>query len=145
MSKAGVALGAAAAGAIFAIGLGISGMTRPAKVVAFLDVGGDWDPSLAFVMVGAIGVYAILCRLVLRREAPALDSEFHLPAATEIDWKLLCGATLFGLGWGLAGYCPGPAIASLVSLSQEVLIFVGSMAAGMALWRILNRTGSAET
>jgi uncharacterized membrane protein YedE/YeeE len=137
-------LGAAASGLVFALGLGISGMTRPAKVVAFLDIGGDWDPSLAFVMVGAIGVYALLYRLILRREAPALDSRFHLPSATGIDTRLVIGAVLFGMGWGLAGYCPGPAIASLVSLSQEVWIFVGSMALGMALWGALSRRGSVE-
>ena len=139
MNQLRVALGSLAAGAIFAVGLAISGMTRPAKVVAFLDVGGNWDPSLAFVMVGAIGVYAVLNRVVLRRSAPVLDSQFHLPTVTEINPKLIVGACLFGLGWGLGGYCPGPAIASLVSLSKDVLIFVGGMAAGMSGWRLLSR------
>ena len=129
------------AGVLFALGLGISGMTQPAKVVAFLDVGSgsQWDPSLAFVMVGAIGVYAVAYRLILKRDSPTFGSEFHTPTATQIDVKLMAGASLFGLGWGLGGFCPGPAIASLASLTQEVLIFVGSMAAGMASWRLIAR------
>ena len=144
MKNMGSALGALVAGVVFAMGLTISGMTQPAKVVAFLDVGGEWDPSLAFVMVGAIGVYAVLYRVVLRRSAPVMDSEFHLPTATEINAQLLGGAALFGLGWGLAGFCPGPALASIGSLQQEVFIFIGSMALGMAIYRYL-QLSRAET
>lgn len=140
MSRALIGLGALLSGTIFAVGLAISGMTQPAKVVAFLDVGGNWDPSLAFVMIGAIGVYALLYRLILRRSAPALDEQFHLPTATQIDPKLVGGACLFGLGWGIAGFCPGPAIASFASLQQDAVTFVASMAVGMALWRLLSHT-----
>ena len=124
-------------GTVFALGLGISGMTKPEKVVAFLDISGDWDPSLAFVMVGAIGVYAVLYRLIIRRSAPVLDDTFHLPTATRIDPRLIIGASLFGIGWGIGGFCPGPAIASVASLQSDVLIFVASMGAGMALWGFL--------
>ena len=130
-------LSALVAGIVFALGLGISGMTKPEKVVAFLDISGNWDPSLAFVMLGAIAVYALLYRLILRRNAPVLDGNFHLPKATKINPRLLVGASLFGIGWGIGGFCPGPAIASVASLQSDVLIFVASMVTGMAIPRII--------
>ena len=101
------------AGLIFALGLGISGMTLPQKVIGFLDVTGAWDYSLAFVMGGAVVVYGIAYQLVRRMEKPRYAAKFHLPTSRKIDWRLLLGAMLFGAGWGLGGFCPGPALVSL--------------------------------
>lgn len=126
-------LGALASGLLFGIGLGISGMTRPAKVIGFLDVFGRWDPSLAFVMAGALAVHILLLRRVERRSRPLLDVTFHRPSAKHVDRKLVIGATIFGVGWGLAGYCPGPAIAALGSGAPVALVFVAAMALGMVL------------
>ena len=122
------------AGALFAFGLAIGGMTDPAKVIAFLDVAGDWDPSLAFVMGGAILVYAPLYRLVTKRDAPLLDGVFHLPSRRDIDTRLLAGAAAFGIGWGLGGFCPGPAVVATMSFGTTALIFTASMLGGMALF-----------
>ncbi len=122
------------AGLLFAVGLGVAGMTQPAKVIGFLDVGGDWDPSLAFVMIGAIAVHMAFARRATRPAArPVLAERFMLPTSTRIDGKLVTGAALFGLGWGAAGFCPGPAIVSLVSLSWTTALFVAAMLAGMLL------------
>ena len=124
-------------GIIFGLGLVISGLANPAKVLNFLDVTGAWDPSLAFVMAGAVAVTAIGYRLVLTRPGPAFDARFHLPQATAIDGRLLGGAAAFGIGWGLSGYCPGPAITALAFFSPSTLIFVAAMLAGMWLARSL--------
>lgn len=125
------------AGLLFGAGLALSGMIDPAKVLGFLDVAGDWDPSLAFVMGGALAVTLLGYRLVLRRPHPLFDAAFHLPTRRDIDARLLGGAALFGIGWGLAGYCPGPALASLGFGGRGVLTFVLAMLAGMALFRVL--------
>lgn len=125
-----------AVGVLFALGLGISGMTQPQKVVGFLDILGSWDPSLMFVMIGAIGVHMISYRLIRKRSSPVLTADWHVPAEKRIDSKLLLGAALFGAGWGIAGYCPGPAITSLASFEAQPLIFVGSMIFGMLLLRL---------
>lgn len=122
-------------GALFAAGLGVAGMTNPTKVMAFLDVAGAWDPSLAFVMVGAIAVYAVAFRMAIRRPAPLLAETFSLPKKGDLDAPLLLGAGLFGAGWGLAGYCPGPALTSLATGAPGVLLFVAAMVAGMVLHR----------
>lgn len=121
------------AGLLFAVGLGLSGMTQPGKVLAFLDVTGDWDPSLALVMAGAIGVHAVFVRIASARAKPYLVETFDLPRAKQIDARLVLGSALFGAGWGIAGYCPGPALVSLASFHPSALIFVGSMALGMSL------------
>ena len=121
------------AGALFAVGLGVGGMTQPATVLAFLDVAGSWDPSLAFVMVGAVGVYAAAFRLTRRRSRPVLSDAFAIPARRDVDVRLLVGAALFGIGWGLAGYCPGPGIVSLVTGRADVVVFVTAMLAGMGI------------
>jgi hypothetical protein len=124
-------------GVLFALGLGISGMTRPAKVLAFLDVTGAWDPSLAFVMIGAIAVHAVLARRILRRGEPLLAPTFALPTRRDIDAQLLVGAAIFGVGWGLAGLCPGPAVTILASGTIAAVAFVLAMLVGMCAARPL--------
>lgn len=127
------------AGLLFAAGLGISGMTNANKVIAFLDVLGAWDPSLAFVMVGAIAVHMSLYKFILKRPSPWLTSSFELPTRTDIDAHLVIGAAFFGMGWGLGGFCPGPALVSAAGLGQEALIFVGAMVVGMWAARLVKR------
>jgi uncharacterized membrane protein YedE/YeeE len=132
-------IAALAAGALFGLGLGVSGMTLPAKVRGFLDVTGDWDPTLALVMVGAIGVHFVLFRLILRRRAPLFDSRFHVPTRRDIDVRLVGGSALFGVGWGLSGQCPGPALTNLATGAPTALVFVAAMAAGMGIQRLMDR------
>ena len=127
---------AAISGAVFALGLVISGMTDPGRVTAFLDVTGHWDPTLAFVMGGAILVHAPLARLVRRRGAPVFDSKFHLPERKKIEPRLVIGAGLFGIGWGLSGYCPGPALASLGTAATPLLVFLAAMVGGIAITKL---------
>ena len=123
------------AGFVFGIGLWISGMANPKKVLAFLDVTGYWDASLALVMAGAVAVTVVLFRLVLNREKPALAETFELPTRKDIDLPLLAGAAIFGIGWGIGGYCPGPAITALSTLTAESAVFVAAMIAGGYLHR----------
>lgn len=129
------------AGALFGAGLAVSGMADPSRVVGFLDIAGKWDPSLVFVMAGALGTYAL--GMFAWRERFGGRGLFGctLPRGKSdpIDWRLLGGAAIFGIGWGLSGFCPGPAIASLGALRTEALIFVPAMAAGMLLARRLGR------
>lgn len=122
-----------ACGVLFALGLAISGMTHPTKVLAFLDFTGGWDPSLAFVMGGGVLVNVLLFRVALRRGTPLLGRAFALPHKRAIDARLVGGAALFGVGWGLGGFCPGPAVVSLVGGAAPVVVFVVAMLAGMAL------------
>lgn len=124
---------ALAAGILFGAGLMIGGMTDPAKVIGFLDLAGQWDPSLAFVMGAALCVTVPVSRLVKGRSRPLLESRFFLPTKTDLDRPLIGGSALFGIGWGIAGLCPGPAIASLASGAPEILGFVVAMIAGMWL------------
>jgi uncharacterized membrane protein YedE/YeeE len=126
-------------GVLFALGLGISGMTQPAKVTAFLDFFGAWNPSLAFVMAGAILVYALGYRWVVRRPKPLFPGNFQIPSLRKVDRPLAIGSALFGAGWGLAGFCPGPALTSLASLQFEPLLFLSSMLAGMILFEASQR------
>ena len=121
---------ALAAGVLFGVGLVLSQMVNPAKVLAFLDVAGNWDPTLAFVMGGAVLVTAIAFRLVLKRRVPALGGEFRLPQREEVDARLLSGAAIFGLGWGLAGFCPGPALVGVAAGLTDAWIFLPAMVAG---------------
>lgn len=137
--KLGELLVALAAGALFSVGLALAGMTQPAKVVAFLDVAGSWDPSLALVMIGAIAIYAVAHRLAQRRSKPLLSARFELPTRRDIDPKLVLGAALFGVGWGLSGYCPGPALTSLATGALTPLLFVAAMATGMLLFELTQR------
>lgn len=130
-----VAAVAAGCGLLFALGLGISGMTLPSKVLGFLDVtSSTWDPSLAFVMIGAIGVHVFFARFALRASrtgrAPHLAPRYHLPEKTKIDRPLVIGAIVFGIGWGLAGFCPGPAVVNFM-VAPMAVVFVGTMLMGM--------------
>jgi len=135
-------LAALVAGLVFGLGLAVSRMVDPGKVLAFLDVAGRWDPSLALVMAGALGVTLIGYRLVLRRAAPLLADSFGLPTRQDIDARLVGGAALFGVGWGLVGFCPGPAIASLAYGRLSSVLFVAAMLLGMAFYRVA--TGSTQ-
>ena len=118
-------------GILFGVGLVVSGMADPAKVLNFLDIAGQWDPSLAFVMGGAVIASFIGYRLVWRRRAPLLMDRFDIPSATAIDPRLIAGAAIFGIGWGVGGFCPGPALTSLTLAAPGTLVFVPAMLAGM--------------
>ncbi|HEX7597319.1 MAG TPA: DUF6691 family protein [Polyangia bacterium] len=131
-------LAALAAGALFALGLVISGMTRPEKVIGLLDVR-QWDASLGFVMLGAISAHAVLLRLINRRSAPVFVASFKPARARSIDARLLAGSAIFGLGWGLSGYCPGPAIVALGGLNAKAVVFVVGMTAGMLVYRTIHQ------
>lgn len=124
-------LSALIAGLVFGAGLVVSGMTRPEKVLGFLDVAGRWDASLMFVMVGAIGVHLFAYRFIRGRAAPLFAAKFAIPTRRDLDAKLLIGAALFGAGWGLGGYCPGPGIVSLPGGGAGATVFVIAMLAGM--------------
>jgi uncharacterized membrane protein YedE/YeeE len=121
----------ALSGALFGVGLCVSGMARPQKVLAFLDVTGPWDPSLAFVMLGAVAVHFSALRLLRRRSAPLYAPAFSIPPRDAIDAKLVVGAALFGIGWGLAGYCPGPGVVSLGAGAPTAIVFVAALLAGL--------------
>lgn len=137
---AGIAA-SAAAGLAFGLGLVVSGMSDPAKVLGFLDLAGPWDPSLALVMAGAIAVGLVGFALAGRRASSLLGLPMRLPASREIDARLALGATAFGIGWGLVGFCPGPALVALASGSREAAIFVAAMLAGMALHELTREGG----
>jgi uncharacterized protein len=126
-------------GLVFGIGLIVSQMSNPAKVLAFLDIGGRWDPSLALVMAGAVAVFAVLYRLALRNHAPLFETRFFVPEKTRIDGRLMAGAAIFGAGWGVAGFCPGPAIVSSGFGDPRVWVFVAAVLAGMLAYRRLQR------
>ena len=127
------------AGLLFAVGLGVSGMTQPAKISGLLDLFGAWDASLALVMAGALSVSFLAHRLIMRRSGPLFDSRFHLPARQELDGRLLVGSAIFGVGWALGGYCPGPGLVSAASGSLPALVFVMSMAIGMKLEHVFSQ------
>lgn len=126
-------------GLVFGVGLAVSGMTDTAKVLGFLDVFGNWVPDLAFVMGGAVCVTLLAFPLVLRRGKPLLSASFSLPVNKAIDSRLLGGAAIFGIGWGIYGYCPGPALSALLYLDWKTAVFVAAMLLGMVL---ANRVGS---
>jgi uncharacterized membrane protein YedE/YeeE len=127
------------AGLVFGLGLIVSGMTDPSRVVGFLDLAGRWDPSLAFVMGGAILVGLVAFRFAAGRDRSLLGDVMRLPGATRIDRRLVLGGLVFGAGWGLAGYCPGPALASLAAGGSKPLIFSAAMLAGMVIFEVLER------
>ncbi|GGZ57533.1 hypothetical protein GCM10008101_08900 [Lysobacter xinjiangensis] len=132
-------LAALFSGALFGLGLAMSGMTDPRRVLGFLDLFGDFDPTLMFVLGGAVATTTLLFRFVLRRGSPVLADTFQLSSLKHVDRKLLAGAALFGIGWGIAGYCPGPALAGLGIGSVEALWFIPAMLAGILLHRVVNR------
>ena len=134
-----LSVAALASGALFGIGLAMSGMTDARRVLGFLDLFGNFDPTLLFVLGGAVMTTVISFRFVLRRGNPVLASTFHVSNLRHIDSRLLAGAAIFGIGLGLAGYCPGPALAGLGIASREALWFVPAMIGGMLLHRLVNR------
>ena len=126
-------------GALFAVGLAISGMTKPSKVVGFLDIAGHWDASLAFVMMGAIAVHFVAYRVIRRRTAPLFDSKFHVPTRKDVDPRLVLGAALFGVGWALGGFCPGPGLVAAGGGSLHAVIFLLGMTLGMLVEHVTAR------
>ena len=126
-------------GLVFGLGLIVSGMANPAKVLGFLDLTGTWDPSLAFVMGGAIAVGVVAFALAGRRSASLLGTEMRLPSARHIDRRLVAGSVLFGIGWGIAGFCPGPGLVSLGMGEVKALVFVAAMLVGMGVFELFER------
>ena len=133
------------AGVIFGVGLILSGMNDPSKVIGFLDITGDWDPSLVFVLGGAVAVGLLTFPFASKRQQSLLGEVMHLPAATQIDRRLILGSITFGVGWGLAGYCPGPALASLALGGLKPFMFVVAMLAGMGLFEALEQRKTKTT
>jgi uncharacterized membrane protein YedE/YeeE len=129
-------IAALVSGLLFGLGLAVSQMVNPAKVIGFLDVAGRWDPSLAFVMVGAIGVAFVFFRIILKSPAPKFDPLFKVPDIKAIDRNLIVGSGIFGMGWGLVGFCPGPAISSLAHGRIEPVIFLAAMFIGFYVERV---------
>jgi len=139
------ALSALLVGLLFGVGLILAGMANPAKVLAFLDLAGPWDPSLALVMAGAIAVAWFGFHFGGKRRSSLLESSMHLPARTQIDRRLILGSLAFGAGWGIAGFCPGPALVALGSGESKAVIFVLSMLGGMAIhWFIERRSRESK-
>lgn len=132
-------------GALFGMGIVVSGMGNPAKVVNFFDITGTWDPSLIFVMGGALAVTALGYRFVLGRKAPLFGPEFHLPVARQLDARLLAGSATFGIGWGIAGFCPGGALPVLGAFEPSAWVFTGALIAGILVARILPGALSRRT
>ena len=127
------------AGMIFGVGLILSGMSDPSKVIGFLDITGNWDPSLALVLGGAVSVGLLIFPFASKRPHSLLGEVMHLPKATQIDHRIVLGSITFGVGWGLAGYCPGPALASLTQGGTKPLLFVVAVLGGMWLFEVLER------
>lgn len=136
------AISALLAGLCFGIGLMVSGMSNPAKVQGFLDIAGRWDPSLAFVMAGAIAIGSLTFFIARRRDRSLLGLSMQLPTSQDVTLRLIAGSALFGIGWGIAGYCPGPALVALGAGSLKALGFVAAMVAGMGVFEVLNRSNS---
>jgi uncharacterized membrane protein YedE/YeeE len=138
------ALASLLCGLVFGVGLVISGMTQPARVLGFLDIFGRWDPTLAFVMAGALAVSALGFALARQQQQPLFAAQAQWPTRSDIDRPLVIGSVLFGLGWGLVGLCPGPALVNLASLMPSVIVFVVAMAAGMIAKDLWDRMAAAN-
>lgn len=126
-------------GLLFATGLGLAGMTQPGKVVGFLDFLGNWDPSLAFVMAGGIGVHLLTYKWIVGRPSPLMAERFQIPTRRDLTSRLVMGSALFGIGWALAGYCPGPGLVAAGAFTGNGLLFIASMVAGMTAFRYVDR------
>ena len=124
-------------GALFSVGLSVSGMVNPDKVLGYLDFFGKWDPSLVFVMAGGVILNLILFKLILKRESPLMDADFSIPANKIIDKRLIIGSALFGIGWGLGGVCPGPGLSNLFLLNPKVIAFLSAMVVGMLIFKLV--------
>ena len=125
-------------GTIFGVGLGLSQMIDRQRVLGFLDIAGDWDPTLIFVLAGAVTFTVVAFRFVLRRKTPLIGDKFWVPKRHDVDWKIVTGAAIFGIGWGLSGYCPGPGIVALVLGRWNPVLFVFSLAVGMLVFNRYN-------
>ena len=132
-------------GLLFGFGLALAGMTDPLKVLGFLDITGEWDASLMLVLGGAVSMTALCFTKILKRSCPVFDEQFHMPKKTRIDKPLIMGSGIFGIGWGISGYCPGPGIALLAAHNQETWIFLPAMLSGWLLYRLTNRTRLQNT
>jgi len=131
-------------GLVFGAGLVLSGLNQPAKIIGFLDIFGRWDPTMMFVMMGAISVHFALARAILKRTRPVYEAKFHLPASQRIDGKLVLGAALFGVGWGLAGMCPGAAFASFGTAASSATVLLVATAGGMLVHQVLHAPKAAK-
>lgn len=129
-------------GVLFALGLGLSGMTQPIRIVGFLNVFGNWDPTLIFVMMGAIAIHLPAYIWIRKRQAPLLSKNWHVPTRRDITPDLIVGSLIFGIGWALGGFCPGPAVTSLASMQSQPLIFTISMAMGMVIFGLFRNSKS---
>ena len=134
-----------AIGLIFGLGISLSGMANPAKVLNFFDIAGSWDPSLAFVMGGALATTFLGYRLIFRRPAPVLDAKFHLPTAMALDARLIGGSAVFGIGWGISGFCPGGALPALGTGAADVFAFVAALVAGILIANALKSAQSQRS
>ena len=134
-----------ACGLVFALGLGMAGMTRPEKIQGYLDVFGEWDPTLVFVMLGAVATFSLLHAVARRRPHPACDVRYHWPSRSSADTNTVAGAGLFGVGWALSGFCPGPAITSLATLQANVGVFVLGLIAGIVAFQALAARPAARS
>ena len=126
-------------GALFSTGLAISGMVNPNKVIGFLDIFGEWDPALAFVMAGGVMLNFVLFKFILKRNNPVLTSDFRVPSNKDIDKRLVIGSAMFGIGWGIGGLCPGPALANFFLFGPKAIVFVVFLLIGMFLFNKLNK------
>ncbi|MEZ4320482.1 MAG: DUF6691 family protein [Myxococcota bacterium] len=138
-------LASALSGLLFGAGLAVSGMTRPDQVIAFLDLSDAWDPGLALVMASAVAVYFVASRRILRRRSPLFVPTFGVPVSKDLDVRLVGGSALFGVGWAIGGYCPGPGLVSAATGGSEALLFVGTMSAGMVLHQIVDEAWRGRT
>lgn len=127
------------AGVLFSVGLGVAGMTKPSKIQGFLDIFGEWQPELIFVMAGAVAIYASFFIMVTKRKKPVLGDKFFVPTNNVVDKKLLIGAAIFGAGWGWGGFCPGPAVTAMGSGDRAAILFVFFMVLGMLLFKFYER------